>query len=45
MDTLTAEHIIFASAVLYNLLQLLFKLMLKYECEPDEFGFGIISFH
>ena len=42
VDTLTAEHITFASPVLYNLLQLLFKLMLKYECVPDDFGCGII---
>ena len=42
MNTLTAEHIMFASLYLYNLLELLLKLMLKYECVPDDFGCGII---
>ena len=39
VDTISAEHIVFASQVLN---ELLFKLMLKYKCVPDDFWCDII---
>ena len=42
IDELTPEHVIFAHPILVVHLSLLFRMLLKYNLVPDEFGRGVV---